>query len=210
MNKSFEIQKGPKQQIRDLLVKHTNNPQTILTLPGRKMLCVKTFKKAWPKTTIMGIERSTEDWKEISKQMFCYNCDIRSYIELQKIKVSHLDLVFLDYFSFLNSSVEDDIKALLRNEYILHPGKQTILGITLMKSMRGESNQTLNKMKSIFDGENRDRSNCLLDVGRYLSHFMIDNTIDYPVSFELLENIEYKADKNSSNMYFFCFKIVKG
>jgi len=211
MNKSFETQKGPKQHVRDLLVKHTQNPQTILTLPGRKMLCVDTFKKSWPKATVLGIERLKEDWEEISQKMLCYNCDIRSYIELQKIKVNHLDLIFLDYFSFLNSSVEDDIKALLRNENLLHPNKSSILGITLMKSMRGESEETLNKMKTtIFDGKHKNRENSLEEVGQYLTHFMIDSTIDFPISFELLENIEYKADKNSSSMYFFCFKITKG
>lgn len=212
MIKSFETQIGPKQLVRNLLVKHTESPFTILTLPGRKMLCHKTFKKAWPKSTVIGIERLRSDWEEISKQMLCYHCDVRSYIEMQKFQCSHLDLVFLDYFSFLNSSVEDDIRSLLRNENILHTGKSTVLGITLMKAIRGDSMETLGKMKStIFDGKFIKRENNVEEVSRYLAHFMIDVTIDFPISFELLEKFEYRADEEggSTPMYFFLFKIQK-
>lgn len=210
-NKSFETTRGPKQQIRNLLVKHTASPKTILTLPGRKMLCAKLFKRTWPKATIIGLEQNVPAWEVISSEMFCYQCTLRSYVELQKITVSHLDLVFLDYFSYLNSSVEDDIKALLRNACLLHPGKETTLGITLMKAMRSESDETLEKMNTtIFDGEiHGKRANSLGEVGRYLTHFMIDATIDFPVAFELVESVEYEAGAGSTRMYFYCFKVRK-
>lgn len=211
MNKSFETNQGDKQLVRELLIKHAEDPKTILTLPGRKMLCAKAFKKEWPKANAIAVERNPEDWESISQSLLCYNCDLKTYLRSQTIKVSHLDLAFLDYFSFLNASVEEDIQLLLKNENLLHPNKSTILGITLMKAMRGEAEDTLEKMKkTIFDGNYKDRQNSLEEVGTYLTHFMIDTTIDISISFRLLESLEYKADSGSASMYFFCFKVTKG
>jgi hypothetical protein len=210
-NKSFEINEGPKQNIRNLLVKNSPiTPNAILTLPGRKMLCVETFKKAWPNVTVIGIERSREDWETISQKMLCYNCDVKTYIDRQQNGMSHLDLVFLDYFTYLNTSVEEDIASLLLSDNLLHKGKTTILGITLSKGIRSEADEMLLRMKkSAFNYDRRKITNNLTDVGDYLTNKMIDVTIQREMGIELTDSIEYKAGEGSSTMYFYCFKITK-
>jgi len=212
MTKAFETNQGPKQECRDLIVKHSKqlNPKTIFTLPAKQGLCVKTFKKHLKPSTIIGVERDEKDFKIIQDtlNMQCYKSDIRQYVYSQTLKTNHHDVVFLDYFSFLNMNVIGDINAFINNDNILHPKKQFILAITLAKSMRGQTEDMLNYMsKVIVDGNQRNADNSLEDVEEALLSVLIDSHSNLGI--ECLVKKEYKAQQQSMPMYFLMFLLTK-
>jgi len=214
MNKSFEIKTGEKQKCRDLICEHAKlknlNVKTILTLPGRKALCVETFRKQFKKPTIIGLERDSKDFAIIqeTQQFQCFNADIRQWSHAQTLKTNHLDIVFLDYFSFLSTSVLGDITDLLTNDNILHPNKPTLLAITLAKSMRGYTDDMLKFMSSILvDGNRRSAENTLEDVATAVASHILDSIPT--IGIETLVEKEYKAADKSASMYFLAYLLEK-
>ena len=206
--KSYEIS-NDKQACRDLLVTLTNehtSPNKIITLPSKTALCVKTFKQAWPTANYIGIERDKDAFQEICKQgINCYLSDIREYIHSQTLKTQHVDMFFMDYYSYLNSNVIGDIKALLSNQNLVHKGKPLIIGLTLMKAMRGDKENTIDFMREYIDNGRRiNIENNLSNIELALSTFLSN---EFPSATEttMLESIEYKT---GVNMYFLVFKII--
>ena len=211
MKKAYETDKGPKQECRDLIVQHAKSlePKTIFTLPAKQGLCVKTFRKHF-KSTIIGVERDEKDFKIIQDTLNiqCYHSDVRQYVHAQTLKTNHHDVVFLDYFSFLNMNVIGDIKAFINNDNILHPDKPFIFAITLAKSMRGQTEDMLSFMsRVVVDGNQRGADNTLEEVNEALVSVLLESNEN--LGLECLVKKEYKAQKNSVPMYFLVFKLVK-
>lgn len=213
--RSFETKIGPKQLCRDMLVLQAKNhiPQVnkILTLPGKEALCVKTFKKSFKKVNIVGIERDEEIFNYITDKhgINCLNCDVREYVESCSIKSQHHDIVFLDYYSYLNDNIIKDLKVFISNDNICHKDKPFILGITLMKAMRGNKNATLDFIKNnLYNIERKEIINSLENVKKSLISF-ISNTRPDLYSIEMLWELEYQANIGSTPMYFLLLKITK-
>jgi hypothetical protein len=212
MRKSFEIKKGPKQSCRELLCHHASNlpttPKRIFTLPGKEILCVKTFKKHFPKAQITGIERDPAIFEIIcDKGVSCLNANIRQYVYSNNIPTNHFDVVFLDYYSYLNEDVIQDIKAFLANRNIIHKGKPFVLGITLLKAIRGQVEEANQFMRNnIYNGHKQEVANTVQYVGDSLKNFISSEFLGLK-SIKLVEAHDYKAIKTSSPMYFFCFTI---
>ena len=208
--KSYEISTD-KQDCRDKLVEITNQyikvPKKVISLPSKTAMCIKTFRKHWPDTGYIGIEREEEDWKEICEQgIDCYHSDIRQYIHAQTIPVQHCDLFFMDYYSYLSTEILGDIKALLNNRNLVHEGKTLILGLTLAKAMRGNKENTLDFMRDyIDDGHRIEITNSLENVEMALVNYL---GCEFPEinSISLEYSVEYLT---GVPMYFLVFKIVK-
>lgn len=211
-NKSFERIKGPKQQIRELLCRYSPLAKTILTLPSRKGLCVKTFRRLLNKPVIIGVERDKEIVNEIRENLniTCYHSDLTDYINTQIISTNHFDICFLDYYSNLTNNVMDNIKALIKNDNVIHLGKQCILGITVSKGLRQDGKDILNQMdETIFRFNNDPITNTLENTSSLIAHSLIEEMFNYKFNIEILESMEYNAKNGSSTMYFMCFKITK-
>lgn len=215
MKRSFEIEYGDKQRCRDELInqskKHNINVKKILTLPGEQALCVKTFKKSYPKANIIGIERDEQIHRVITEEkgIDCLNCDIREYIHSQTIKSQHHDIVFLDYYSYLNLSVVRDLQAFIKNDNICHKGKEFILGITLSRNMRVKKDDSIDFMReNLYNGRRRLIDNNLDDVCNSVWSFLSSqrNNLEH-LSLEYKH--KYSAQKGSCEMYFMIFRIIK-
>lgn len=206
MKKSFETKKGPKQLCRNKLCDSVKSPSTIITLPSKEMLCVKTFKKRFPKATIIGIESDKAIFNTIiEKGQQCYHTDIRGYLEHQVKPTNHVDLFFFDYYSFLNDNVIKDLQLFIDNDNIFHENKTSILGVTLLKAIRsGEGEEILNRHKGI---KKVTRSNDLTSVVRTI---VLDLAIKLPrvSSIDSMYELEYKNPEGTT-MYFFILKVVK-
>jgi hypothetical protein len=213
--KSFETSQGPKQQVRDSIVSlakdHIPHVHKILTLPGREALCVKTFQKHFPNSSIRGIERNKEDWQKIvDKGIDCIQGTVQDYASQVTSPTLHHDIVFLDYFSFFNKDVLTGIEDVVWNPYILHADKPTILGITLAKAIRHEKDEMLDFIRENIHLEYKEEPINNLDmVGRALLSRVTTKGRKTFSHVETLNALEYSADKGSSLMYFFCFKLVK-
>lgn len=212
--KSYEIRKGPKQLCRDLICKHAKDksitPKKIITLPGENLLCVKTFKKQFPKASILGIERDERAFKIIcSKGVNCVNSDISTYVNSNTLPTAHADIVFLDYYSPLSQSVASDIKTLLNNDNLIHRGKDLILGVTLSKVPRGVKKYATDFVESyLWNDGTPDLKLDLKTVGEAIGGF-ISIEANGIKGGEILEMQEYRAERNSAPMYFYCFLIRK-
>ena len=212
--KSFETDQGSKQKVRDSLVaqakEHLPHVHKILTLPGREALCVKTFRKHFPAATLRGVERNKEDWKKITSQgIDCIHGTVQDYSSQVTTPTLHHDVVFLDYFSFLNEDVLSGIESIVWNPYILHKNKQCILGITLMKAIRQEKDEMLELIRNNIHLEVKEEPVNNLDmVGRALLSKIMTKNRKTLTSVELLDSLEYSAGEGSSTMYFFCFKVL--
>lgn len=210
--KAFETENGNKQRCRDLLCLHAKtlpSVKKIITLPSRECLCIKTFKKSFPKANVIAIERDPEIFQEISDKGFnCVNSSVREYIHHQTLMTSHADIVFLDYYSYLHEDIMQDIRALLTNNNLVHKGKPSIIGLTLMKSMRGKHVQGLDFMRdNIYDGHRKEIENNIKNVQDAITNFITCEILDLE-EFKFLEAFEYKADNNSTVMYFFIMKVI--
>lgn len=204
--KSYEASES-KQQCRDKLVEYTGQARKVVTLPSRTALCIKTFKKAWPKANYIGIERDKDSWQEIIDQgIDCYNTDVRQYFHSQTLPSQHTDLIFLDYYSYLNSNILGDLKAVVENNNLTHPGKSFVVGLTLMKAMRGDKVNTIDFMREyIYNGHRQDIDNTLDNVESALSTFL-GSEFPNAKSIQCLDAIEYMT---GTPMYFLVFKIRK-
>jgi hypothetical protein len=208
--RSFETEIGKKQACRDALCliarSYLGDPKKILTLPGRELLCVKTFKKHFPSSNILGIERNTDDFEIIcSKGVNCTNATVREYVSNQTLPTQHLDLVFLDYFSYLSPEIITDITSLLKNRNLLHKGKPFVLGLTLMKAMRGSKDETLDFMRDYIDNGSRiEITNTLSFVESALTAFL---SCEFPSAKEI--TLEHSSEyMTECSMYFLCFKVT--
>lgn len=210
--KSFAKASGPKQKCREILCKEAKKqlgeePKAILTLPYKEILCVNTFRKHFPNVNIIGIEREKDIYHEINdKGVYCYNCDVREFAYKSTLLAPHFDIMFLDYYSYLNENVLKDLVSILKNRNIIHKNKSVILGLTLSKGMRdgGEAKEILRDF--VWEGHKKGVANNLDEIGSavltYLEHFVPDL-----VGSQVLQDLEYKADpkRQSATMYFYCF-----
>lgn len=212
MKKSFETSVGEKQRCRDLLCSRSKEVlgtsiKKILTLPSREALCYHTFNKAFKRAKIVCIERDLDICEDLWKQdIDCINTTIQDYAQEKTRVEQHHDVLFLDYYSFMSKSILEDLKALIKNRNILHKGKRAVIGITLMKGMRQNKDETLKIMQNyIYKGERLVMSNTVDSVGEALCNFLgcefeLDEVTD-------LDRIEYRAQDNSTPMYFYTIAI---
>ena len=210
MARSFEVETGPKQECREILCELTKNyigtPKKIFTLPGREILCVKTFRRDFPNANIVAVERIAEDFEAIcEKGVNCVLGDVRSFVESQTLLTQHIDIAFLDYFSYLNKEIIADLATFLKNRNIVHRGKPLVFGLTLMKAMRGSKEETLEFMKDYIDhGHRAAVTNTLESVESSLMAFLSDT---FPSAAEIVAE-HSKEYVTECSMYFFCFRIT--
>lgn len=210
-NKMKSYEKSDKKQLcRDMLVKlteqHIGVPKKVITLPSETAMCVKTFKKHWPEANYIGIERDRDSWVKICKQgINCYNSDIRQFVHSQIIPGQHCDMFFMDYYSYLNANILGDIKGLLSNRNIIHKGKPMLLGLTLMKAMRGDKENTIDFMREYIDNGRRiEMENNLHNVESALATFLSN---EFPSAEDT--GLEYSLEYETGvPMYFLVFKII--
>jgi hypothetical protein len=208
--RSFETDAGPKQDCRDDLCAATEaylgTPKKIFTLPGRKALCVKTFKRHFPEANIVGVERIRDDFESICDLgINCTLSSVREYVKHQELPTQHFDVAFLDYFSYLSTEIIEDLDMFLKNRNILHKGKPFVLGLTLMKAMRGSKEDTLDFMKDyIYNGNRIEVANTLASVEMALTAYL---SCSFPSAKEIIleRSREYTTE---CSMYFFCFQIT--
>jgi hypothetical protein len=212
MKKAFETRQGPKEWCRNrictLAKEHLPKVSKIFTLPSKEALCYTTFKKSFPKASVVCIERD----RDICKQLWLKDIDathttISEYAEERKRSEKHHDVCFLDYYSFLSEKVIKEIDVFTSNDNILHPEEESIIAITLMKGMRVGKTKT---MKFVADHTYKSNiyevDNNLETTGNALHVFLATkfNNVD------LLEKLEYSAEEGkSTKMYFYVFKIRK-
>lgn len=210
--KAFETTIGPKQQVRNLLCSHAAKLPTvrkIFTLPSREALCYYTFKQKFPTAAITCIENQKDIVKILhEKDIECQHTDIKTYANNVVNLERHHDVVFLDYYSFLSAGILEEIKAFIGNDNIIHQGKPTILGITLMKGMRQNKQDTLDLLsKYRWKGYRTGTENTLKAVSEGVCGFL-DIEFEF-TDIKLLESVEYSASKGSTPMYFLLFKLLK-
>lgn len=211
MGKSFEKTVGEKQSCREVLceIAKTRIPSVkcIFTLPSKEALCYKTFLRHFPKSTIVGVEKDTKIYEDLMQNPdFTFNVEnvsVKEYAE-KATRGRHFDVVFLDYFSYLNEDIKNDIKLFVGNDNIVHPGTPFVLGITLLKSSRG--GDFVDIVKDLLWKTSAPKND--LDTVRRALHGYIATELS-PESIELVEAREYKAAAKSSAMYFFVFIINK-
>lgn len=207
MSKSFELSKV-KQLCRDKLLelthKHIPEAKTIVTLPSRLGLCIKTFKSVYKKANYIAIERDPEIFQDICSQgVYCVNSDIREYIHSQTLPASHVDMFFMDYYSFLNEGVVGDIQAFIKNNNILHAGKTTIIGLTLSKGMRVDKERSIDFINDYLP-DDVEGANQLDLIGKALVAMIACHEREVSMC-ELLYQKEYRTGQQ---MYFLVFKII--
>ena len=213
--KSFETTLGPKQGIRESLVQvalaHIVQVKKIFTLPGKECLCVNTFKQTFPQANIRAVERVKEDWESIiENNVDCTLGTVQDYANQITRPTMHHDIIFLDYFSFLNKDVLTGIKSMIQNSFILHRGKKAILGITLMKAIRQEKDDMLDFInENVYLSKGVVPENTLAMVGHALHCWINRENQTYLQKVELLDSKEYRASETSTPMYFYTFLIEK-
>lgn len=209
--KSFEIEGSKKEEIRDLIVSHAKTlltpPQLIFTLPGKEMLDVKLFSEHFPDTPIIGIEQIPEDFEHIlenaPRNLTPYLTSIREYSQ-SPFKTRHHSIVFLDYLGALTDHKRAEIRNFALNDCLLHPGKETILAITLAKANRsGGLEETLSFVEDLLEpGED---PNTLHNI----ETIVCSDVQGKGVGVELLECFEYVNSKGAVPMFFILYKICK-
>jgi hypothetical protein len=213
--KPFETTQGPKQEVRNLICNHaelhlgTNNIKKIFTLPSKEALCYYNFKERFPKASIKCIEYKEEIVKILhNKDIECQHINIKDYAKNIINLERHHDIIFLDYYSFLSKNILDEISAFITNDNIIHPNKTSIIGITLMKAMRQDKNETLELLSDYrYKGDRKGTKNEVAQIAEGLENFL---DVNFNLSnIEELEAIEYKADKKSTSMYFILLKVTK-
>ena len=211
--KAFETNLGPKQEVRNLICSHSENiipnVKKIFTLPSKEALCYYTFKERFPKANISCIERDESIARILwDKDIECQVTTIKDYAKSKVTLERHHDIVFLDYYSFLSAGILDEIKTFVTNDNIIHPNKDVIVGITLMKAMRRDGEKTLDLLSDYrYKGYRSGTDNEVSQVASGILGFL--DIECYLRDVELLESLEYKASKNSTSMYFLLLKIVK-
>jgi hypothetical protein len=213
--KAFETSTGSKQAIRYSICNQAeltlgkDNIKKIFTLPSREALCYYVFKERFPKASIACIEREKEIVEHLhSKDIECLHTDIKNYSKERTVLERHHDIVFLDYYSFLSTNILSEIKAFISNDNIIHKGKPSLVGITLMKGMRKGKEDTLDLLSDYrWEGYRTGTENNIGDVTEGILGFL-DLELDIH-NIEVLESIEYKAQEQSTPMYFILLKITK-
>jgi hypothetical protein len=211
--KSFEIDKGPKQQVRNLICSHAENEignvKRIFTLPSKEALCYHTFKLKFPQSAVSCIEREASIVRILhDKDIDCEQTTILDFAVSKTRLERHFDVVFLDYYSYLTGDILNEIRAFINNDNIIHPTKPTILAITLMKAMRSDKSETLDLLsKYRWQGYRSGTNNDVNQVAEGLLGF-IEVEFDF-TNVKLLESFQYQATGNSAPMYFILLKITK-
>jgi hypothetical protein len=207
MSKSFETSKA-KQACRDKLVELTKEhivyPKLFVTLPSKFSLCAKTFKNTFKKTNIIGIERDPDIFNQICQDgIYCVNSNIRQWVHAQTIPTTHVDVIFMDYYSYLHEGIVDDIKAFLNNKNILHDNKRCLLALTLSKGMRVGKESTMEFLKDYL-WDNELVENEVSTIGEALINIITCNE-RMPKSAACIYDKEYRTGQQ---MYFFVFDIL--
>jgi hypothetical protein len=214
--KAYETETGEKQKTRELICQYAmselNKVGHAFTLPSRQALCIKTFKRYFPKIQVTGVELDKAICKVVQdKGYICENSTVRQFAQEKLRPTKHFDIVFLDYFSYLSSNIFKDIDEFINNDNIMHKGKSTIFAITLSENQRcneNKRNETLALLANYKWESNRyGVSADLKDVTNGIVGFISDNS-KVKECIELHCN-DYKATDKSKMMYFILLKIVK-
>jgi len=209
--RSFEQEGSKKEVIRDTIVSATKDyipsPNLIFTLPGKEMIDVELFSAHFPKAIIVGVERNEDDFETILSNprpnFLPQLTTVKDYSET-KVKTTHHDVVFLDYLGPLTQDRREEIKAFVHNPNILHPGRETIVAITLAKANRsGGTEETASFLYDILGSEeevnniNNIRAIIRNDIGSRTSRV------------ELLEAFQYVNSAGAAPMYFLLYRVIK-
>ena len=215
MKKSYEIATGPKQKCRDILCDRAEEflstpPKRIFTLPGVEALCIKTFRARFPHLqNIVGIEDKPKECAKINAMgIDCDNQNVKDYVASKTAKGLPFDIVFLDFYRHMSAKMVEDIEAFISNKNIIEPGRPLVLGLTLSKPIRHDSEEANLLMRdNLYRGHRRDVQNTLDDVGASISNMIACMPVE-PAEVRLMDAVEYQAQEGSGMMYFFCFVIT--
>lgn len=215
--KAFETSSGEKQNCRELICSIADeqlgqaNIKKIFTLPSREALCYHTFKKHYKKAKVVCIERDTEIWRYLCevKDIDCVNTTISEYSKERVSREQHHDIVFLDYYSFLSKKILEDVQGFVTNDNIVHANKKFVLAITLQKNIRRDKDTTISLLKDyIYRGNKKDIQNTIENVSIGITNYISCNMMDFK-EVKLVEAKEYRANKNSADMYFIVISVEK-
>lgn len=215
--KAHEAITGPKEEIRQLLVSETkklyvNQPIQILTMPGEKHLCVDRFKQNFPNSRITCIEKNKDICNSLQEiGLHPIRKTMSEYLESVSTNEGPFQLIYLDYFSYMNSSVTNDLHILangngLSNGILPEKGQKAIVGITLSQSQRSGLDKASELISSV---KTRAQENIEINKDYILARIKAEFHVNFYCQDIRHPNEEYRSGDRTMDMYFFCLLLER-
>jgi hypothetical protein len=235
VERPYDTDSGPKQECRERFVSAIRNHidtsmPHIFLLPSKLALDANLLRREFPKCSLFGVENDPKTFEMVDTSMGLVldQCSVHAYVT-QKAKVlkpRHFDAAFLDFEGFASFGNVADVCEFVANDQLIWPGRKTVLAATFGKYPRGETGmvETLVRRKSWLneDQERREKGqpwNTHRDVAcmlaGHLNSGINEQSREVPALrsrlrvLRLLEDREYKANPDSTPMYFLIFLIEK-
>lgn len=214
MTLSFETTSGHKQSCRDALIAAvrevmSNNPNQprIFTLPSEEHICYSQFKEVFPLSSIFCINYDKNICQVLNnKGITTENTSTNEYFSSFPKWQAPFNSLFLDYFSFYNESVEEDLRN-IANKPNITGSDWTAIGITLSKAIRADKDGVREKVNKSL--KTKQDENILVDLDSMRAYIGCEIFSKYHVKYCF--DLEYtaKEDKTSATMWFICIKVKR-